>query len=288
MQRCDDHTKEGSCTVCVLYVCRRRKPQRSGSAGGGAGPSARSVVRWTGAPGRSSTSLPPTVGSRRSLGRGHGVRSRCMTVKRFLAAGRAAAPCARSVRDWAAPRRPSAARCSAMAVGRSIAPPRPTCARGTARGVPSRVDSPRRRPFAPRGRQTGRGLVTAADRGVAETQSVFCVAPRRDGAGVRPTDHRRDGRQKTGWTKPQRYPSMGIRSSEAGRGQVSWPGGGPGVGGRSRRCGGCNAHTPPDTGAGRGEVGTGRRRTVCGHDESRIAGRRAAPTRPSTSCICPS
>ena len=26
--------------------------------------------------------------------------------------------------------------------------------------------------------------------------------------------------QKTGWTKPQRYPSMGIRSSEAGRGQV--------------------------------------------------------------------
>ena len=38
----------------------------------------------------------------------------------------------------------------------------------------------------------------------------------RDGAGVRPTDHRRDGRQKTGWTKPQRYPSMGIRSSEAG------------------------------------------------------------------------
>ena len=49
---------------------------------------------------------------------------------------------------------------------------------------------------------------------VAETQSVFCVAPRRDGAGVRPTDHRRDGRQKTGWTKPQRYPSMGIRSSE--------------------------------------------------------------------------
>ena len=37
MQRCDDHTKEGSCNVCVLYVCRRRKPQRSGSAGGGAG-----------------------------------------------------------------------------------------------------------------------------------------------------------------------------------------------------------------------------------------------------------
>ena len=149
MQRCDDHTTEGSCNVCVLYVCRRRKPQRSGSAGGGAGPSARSVVRWTGAPGRSSTSLPPTVGSRRSLGRGRGVRSRCMTVKRFLAAWRAAAPCARSVRDWAAPRRPSAARCSAMAVGRSIAPPRPTCARGTARGGPSRVDSPRRRPFAP-------------------------------------------------------------------------------------------------------------------------------------------
>ena len=70
-----------------------------------------------------------------------------------------------------------------------------------------------------------------------QPQSVFCVAPRRDGAGVRPTDHRRDGRQKTGWTKPQRYPSMGIRSSEAGRGQVSWPGGGPGVGGRSRRWG---------------------------------------------------
>ena len=37
MQRCDDHTKEGSCNVCVLYVCRRRKPQRSGSAGGGGG-----------------------------------------------------------------------------------------------------------------------------------------------------------------------------------------------------------------------------------------------------------
>ena len=55
---------------------------------------------------------------------------------------------------------------------------------------------------------------------MSQTQSVFCVAPRRDGAGVRPTDHRRDGRQKTGWTKPQRYPSMGIRSSEAGRGQV--------------------------------------------------------------------
>ena len=72
---------------------------------------------------------------------------------------------------------------------------------------------------------------------VSQTQSVFCVAPRRDGAGVRPSDHRRDGRQKTGWTKPQRYPSMGIRSSEAGRGQVSWPGGGPGVGGRSRRWG---------------------------------------------------
>ena len=33
--------------------------------------------------------------------------------------------------------------------------------------------------------------------GVSETQSVFCVAPRRDGAGVRHTDHRRDGRQKT-------------------------------------------------------------------------------------------
>ena len=80
-------------------------------------------------------------------------------------------------------------------------------------------------------------ILTLAVVSHAKTQSVFCVAPRRDGAGVRPTDHRRDGRQKTGWTKPQRYPSMGIRSSEAGRGQVSWPGGGPGVGGRSRRGG---------------------------------------------------
>ena len=70
---------------------------------------------------------------------------------------------------------------------------------------------------------------------MSETQSVFCVAPRRDGAGVRPTDHRRDGRQKTGWTKPQRDPSMGIRSSEACREQVVWHGGGPWVRGRSRR-----------------------------------------------------
>ena len=56
---------------------------------------------------------------------------------------------------------------------------------------------------------------------VSETQSVFCVAARRDGAGVRQTDHRRAGRQKTGWTKPQRCPSMGIRSSAAGRAQAS-------------------------------------------------------------------
>ena len=79
--------------------------------------------------------------------------------------------------------------------------------------------------------------LSPSTRTVSQTQSVFCVAPRRDGAGVRPTDHRRDGRQQTGWTKPQRDPSMGIRSSEAGRGQVPWPGGGPGVGGRSRRWG---------------------------------------------------
>ena len=63
------------------------------------------------------------------------------------------------------------------------------------------------------------------------------MAPRRDGAGVRPTDHRRDGRQKTGWTKPQRDPSMGIRSSEACREQVVWHGDGPWVRGRSRRWG---------------------------------------------------
>ena len=68
-------------------------------------------------------------------------------------------------------------------------------------------------------------------RWVAETQSVFCVAPRRDGAGVRPTDHRRDGRQKTGWTKLQRDPSMGIRSSEGCRGYDCGPGGG------TRACG---------------------------------------------------
>ena len=72
---------------------------------------------------------------------------------------------------------------------------------------------------------------------VSQTQSVFCVAPRRDGAGVRPTDHRRDGRHNTGWTKPQRDPSMGIRSSEACREQVVWHGGGPWVRGRSRRWG---------------------------------------------------
>ena len=75
------------------------------------------------------------------------------------------------------------------------------------------------------------------DQHVSQTQSVFGVAPRRDGAGVRPTDHRRDGRHNTGWTKPQRDPSMGIRSSEACREQVVWPGGGPWVRGRSRRWG---------------------------------------------------
>ena len=56
-------------------------------------------------------------------------------------------------------------------------------------------------------------------------------------------------------------------------GDQGWVGGADGGvwEGRPRRCGGCNAHTPPDTGAGRGEVGTGRRRTVCGHDESNEA-----------------
>ena len=132
---------------------------------------------------------------------------------------------------------------------------------------------------------------------VSQTQSVFCVAPRRDGAGVRPTDHRRDGRQKRVgrnrsdirlWGFDRRRQAVGRCRGPAG--DQGWVGGADGGvwEGRPRRWGGCNAHTPPDTGAGRGDGGTGRRRTVCGHDESRIAGRRAAPTRPSTSCICPS
>lgn len=72
--------------MCVLYVCRWRKPRRSGSAGGGVDPSARSAVRWTGAQGRSSTSSSRTAGSRRPRGRDRGAPSRCVTVKRLRAA----------------------------------------------------------------------------------------------------------------------------------------------------------------------------------------------------------
>ena len=100
---------------------------------------------------------------------------------------------------------------------------------GRAGGVPRRGGLPngRHHQLSGGGHSRGERRTSGPSSCVAETQSVFCVAARRDGAGVRQTDHRRAGRQKTGWTKPQRYPSMGIRSLEACREPASWHGGGP-------------------------------------------------------------
>ena len=69
---------------------------------------------------------------------------------------------------------------------------------------------------------------------------------------------------------------MGIRSSEAGRGQVSWPGGGPGVGGRSRRWGVGGPPAPLPTTTSSSTTGT-QSRTVAGAGVEPLFFRSQAP-----------
>ena len=48
----------------------------------------------------------------------------------------------------------------------------------------------------------------------AETQSIFCLAARREDAGTGRHGHRRDGGLRMGWAKPlRRCAPMGIASS---------------------------------------------------------------------------